>query len=675
MNSSSSARGKTATRFRTDINGLRALSVATVVLFHVAWPGAAGGFIGVDIFFVISGFLMTRIIVDALQEHRFSYIEFLISRAARIWPAMAAMVLSLLILGSFLLPPSDLFRIAQQGAFALFFWSNQFFHDHAGYATGGADSNWLLHTWSLSVEWQFYLLYPALLFALFRSQRLTSQHTGASANSSVTAVLLACAATSFSYYVVASLRSPNDAFFLLPARVWELLAGGLVALHSGSGRLVRSGVQSAASYGGLAVIVVSVLWIGWHHLDPVGLGALSAVPVAGAMLVLWADYGDNVFFKPRAIQSIGLWSYSIYLWHWPIVAACATGNLLVDHAHPAKELVVLASVVLGYASYRFVEPLARTDRLATLRRKLARPMFPWVIAVAAVWMVVYTGGLAFRDSRTADAWHLSAKSEEDSAQFPEQCSNFQKVVAELRTCQIDRPGPRRVLVIGDSHAEHLYPWFQRRSMVSVDFLAQAGCPPVPNFERMQAGFHCRDYAAVAWSRATDPQYDTVIVSAKWNLVGGAGPPYCHGDANIECQVVAGSAKRDIARAELRSAIGRVLAAGKTLVILAGSPASAFDVPKRIDRELFLFGRTRMIIDRATVSEEYEWVESMFADFAGQPRFHVVSLLTELCDKQSCKVFDETLRRPVFADDNHFDAAWMVRHGGIFAPFVQPLAAR
>ena len=110
-------------------------------------------------------------------------------------------------------------------------------------------------------------------------------------------------------------------------------------------------------------------------------------------------------------------------------------------------------------------------------------------------------------------------------------------------------------------------------------------------------------------------------------------------------------------------------------MLAGSPASAFDVPKRIDRELFLFGRTRMIIDRATVSEEYEWVESMFTDFAGQPRFYVVSLLTELCDKQSCKVFDETLRRPVFADDNHFDAAWMVRHGGIFAPFVQPLAAR
>ena len=642
--------------FRSDINGLRALSVALVVFFHVNLRGSGGGFIGVDVFFVISGFLMTKIIFGGMNTGTFSYWQFIRARAQRIWPAMGALVLGLLGLGAFLLPPSDLLQMARQAIWALAFWSNQVLHDHAGYATQGPDGNWFLHTWSLSVEWQFYLLYPLLLmFAAWLHKRLRL-------------ILLAILfGLSLACYIVQSGSDPNSAFFLLPARAWEMLAGGLVCLD-GVER-VAPRLRALASYAGVTLILLSALWLGYRHLDPVGLGWYSTIPVAGAMLVLWSAWPHNPILNNPGMQAIGRWSYSIYLWHWPLVVACSMDAVLTRYPHPGKELVIAASVLLGWLSFRLVESRRPSGARIGALLSSAKPALTLGAAAIAVGIVAGTGGLEFRMPRGVDDAQVKPALESDY--FPAACSNFQKEVRDVRPCVIEKHSGRRILVIGDSLAEHLYPWFKKHSQVSVDFMTESECPPIPNFDRLQAGFHCMDYAREAWREAALPQYDTVVMSGGWNLVGGNGPTYCHVDATGTCEVVKGTLKRPLVRSELRMAIRALLDKGKHVVVLDGTPEAYVSVPQRLERERYWFGQPRLTISVTSVHEDHGWIDPMFAEFNGVAGFHLASLRPVLCNATTCRVYDSLLKRPIYVDERHFDPVWMAANGEVFSPFVLP----
>ena len=249
--------------FRPDINGLRALSVALVLAFHLQLRGSGGGFVGVDVFFVISGYLMTQIIWGGLSRGDFSYWRYLAGRALRIWPALAVMVVLLLAVGTLVLPPSDLKIVAEQALPALGLVSNHFFLARTGYNTQTVDTNWLLHTWSLSVEWQFYLLYPLVLLG---AARLKAGRWLALAVVTVLWVL------SLGCQVLLSASSPASAFFLLPARAWEMLAGALVFLIEPQVRLTRLPLRAVISYGGLALLLGAALWLGVRHVPPEGVG-------------------------------------------------------------------------------------------------------------------------------------------------------------------------------------------------------------------------------------------------------------------------------------------------------------------------------------------------------------------------------------------------------------------
>jgi peptidoglycan/LPS O-acetylase OafA/YrhL len=658
-----------APEFRSDISGLRAVSVALVVLFHVRLRGAAGGFIGVDVFFVISGFLMTKIIMDRLQAGTFSYWDFVRARAARIWPALGALILGLLLVGAFLLPPSDLLQIAKQSVWALLFWSNQIFLAHAGYATQDADGNWFLHTWSLAVEWQFYLVYPWVL--------VLASRIGAGAPSGeprrigalrVLCWLLPLLAVSFGYYLFESTAHPDGAFFLLTARAWEPLAGGIVYFAETrwfDGRATR---RALVSYAGIAMIVGSALWFGYRHLDPVGLGWYSTLPVLGSMLVLWSSWSRSAVLGNAVMQSIGKWSYSIYLWHWPLVVLCAMDAVLDRRPLAGIMFVVVGSVVLGWASYRFVESRARSRTLWGFRAATAKPLLAFGIAALAAGITAASGGLAFRTPHAGAS--TLVESAEEAQFFPLTCSNYQKPASDVRPCKIERNSHRTVLVIGDSFAEHLYPWFKDHSVVAVDFLTVAGCPPVPHFDRVQPGFHCMDYAQLAWAQALLPRYDTIVISGNWSMVGGVGPRYCHEDAAGGCKMVVGDERRDLVLAELRAALRTLLDAGKTVVVLDVAPIAYVSVPQRIERELYWFGTPRFKNSLASVIAENAWIDPLFASFRGVPGFHLVSLRPTLCHASDCDVYDAQLKRAIYIDDRHFDPVWMAAHGGVFTPFVQ-----
>ncbi|MET0334238.1 MAG: acyltransferase family protein [Rhizobacter sp.] len=637
--------------FRADINGLRGLSIALVVAFHLHLRGADGGFIGVDVFFVISGYLMTKIILGSMAEGNFSYWRFIAARAARIWPALSALVVVLLAVGFVVLPPMDVRTLAEQAVRALAFVSNQFFLERSGYDTRTADTQWLLHTWSLSVEWQFYMLYPLLFIGLARSRR--------------TLVLLLAALLIASWVgcLLVGAAHPSSAFFLLPTRAWEMLAGGLAFLAPPL-LAKRPVLRAVAVHVSLLLVLGVALWLGVRHVRAEEAGWVLVLPVAAVALMLWAGDAGNRVLGVAPLQKLGAWSYSIYLWHWPIIVGLRMTNAFLDHPAIASAAAVVLAVACGALSYRFIES-------ASLRSsRLRKPLAGMGIAAALTAAAVFTAGFAFRSSEPGFGADYAASVK--ALYFPERCGNFMKTAVQTLTCEIDKASVRRVLVIGDSHAEHLYPWFVAHSSVSVDFFTQAECPPVPRFDRMQAGFHCMDYTQAAWQLAADGRYDTVVLAARWATVGADGAPYCHavGDGHAPCTVEPVQRKQALINEELASAVKRLLSQGKTIVMLKPTPEARVRVPERITREMFWRGKVELAIDQASFGATVAWLTPLFEELQALPRFHLLSLEDRLCTAGACSVFDAERKRPIFIDESHFDPVWITHNAGVFAPFVR-----
>ncbi len=334
-------------KFREDINGMRAVAVILVLLFHFGAPGFDAGFIGVDVFFVISGFLMTGIIVAGLEQRRFSVLGFYRARIARLYPALLAVVAATLAFGLAFVEPGALEGIARDGIAALLFVSNFVFLKQAGYFGAQADTMWLLHTWSLSVEWQFYLIYPIVLALAFPFLPSRLGRFG---------LLLAGFVLSLALSTVLGTVFDNDRiisadFYMLPPRAWEMLAGGLVVLWPWRAPAWAPRARSL-EIAGILVVFSSLLLFSRETPWP---SFTALVPVGGTMLVL-AAHAPRSTLAAAPLQRIGAWSYSIYLWHWPLVAAIAyfgvTGPLVAP-------LACAASLLAGWASYRFIEQPCR----------------------------------------------------------------------------------------------------------------------------------------------------------------------------------------------------------------------------------------------------------------------------------------------------------------------------
>lgn len=322
--------------FRKDINGLRAIAVIAVVLFHFNPAWAPGGFVGVDIFFVISGFLMTGIIFRDIENNNFSYLNFYIARANRIIPALAVLCFVLLVLGWFFLVPFDYRQLGKQAASSMGFLSNFIYWIDAGYFDAVSRDKWLLHTWSLSVEWQFYILYPVFLVGM---KYMVSLKT-------LRYIVLILTFISFIGNLVITNFWPESAYFLLPGRVWEMLVGAIAYLYPAD---LNNKYKNKLECLGLLLIIFSCIFITSKDIWP---GLLVIFPVSGAFLLIQAQNFNSVITGNYVLQRIGYYSYSIYLWHWPIVVILykfdLTGVLY-------SLIGILCSLLLGLISYYSIE--------------------------------------------------------------------------------------------------------------------------------------------------------------------------------------------------------------------------------------------------------------------------------------------------------------------------------
>jgi peptidoglycan/LPS O-acetylase OafA/YrhL len=456
--------------FRKDINGLRAIAVIAVLLFHFNPAWLPGGFAGVDIFFVISGYLITGIILRSLERGQFSLLGFYKSRARRIVPALAALCFVLLLLGWFYLLPLEYSELGKHIAGSLGFVSNFVYWFEAGYFTAGAHEKWLLHTWSLSVEWQFYMIYPVLLLGL--SRLIAVGH--------LRWLILAACLAGFGFCVYASFKWPEPAFYLLPTRAWELLVGGVACLFPVKLRTLH---QRALEVVGLGLMLASFFLLSEKDVWP---GYLALLPVLGTLAVIVAARQDSFMTANPFSQWTGKLSYSLYLWHWPVVVFMSYAGFLGDTRNAL--LGIVCAFALGLGSYQLIEKSPST----------LTPKRTWrFAAVGGLISMLFAAATAVSATEGAVS-PLRTVSISDKARFVQDYADRQKNLYDTYWLKCDafsaftqrglsgidescthKRGNGGVFLWGDSHAQAMSLGLRTLLPVDTPFyqVASAGCKP------------------------------------------------------------------------------------------------------------------------------------------------------------------------------------------------------
>lgn len=352
--------------FRYDINGLRAYAVILVVLFHFGITGFAAGFIGVDIFFVISGFLMTSIVIKSLDKGNFSLLNFYLARGIRIVPALFLVSTIVLILGWFLVLPTDYKALAKHTLSSINFFSNIVYWRESGYFDTDSHNKALLHTWSLSVEWQFYLVFPIIVALLYKIKK--------SRNFLLTFFILGTI-ISFILSIIITAKNPSAGFFLLPTRAWEMLVGGLIFFIPKE----KVPYKKPLEFIGFFLIAISCYIFSTDTLWP---SYNAVLPVLGAFLILLAHQQNSIFTKGSVFQWLGNNSYSIYLWHWPIVFFLHYFYKNDDYIFITAGIIL--SMILGWLSYTYIENPTR-KKLSNL--STVKAYFLWFLSISILSLI------------------------------------------------------------------------------------------------------------------------------------------------------------------------------------------------------------------------------------------------------------------------------------------------
>jgi len=422
-------------QYRSEIDGLRALAVVPVILFHAGLGLFSGGFVGVDIFFVISGYLITTIIVNDHRANKFSLVGFYERRARRILPALYLVMLVALPIAWFTMLPDDLENFGQSLVATTLFANNVLLWKTSGYWELASELKPLLHTWSLAVEEQYYVVFPLLVMALWRTRRRWLM---------LVIVVITLASLAVAQWL--SKTHGNFAFYLLPTRAWELLCGALVGLWVAS-RDEPVGIRSAAaaqaaSLLGLAMIASSMLWFDRSTPNP---SVFTLLPVLGTLLVIVSAREGTLahrLLSAPLVVGIGLVSYSAYLWHQPIFAFTRLLSL-EEPSHLLMAVGAALSLGLAYLSWRFVEKPFRNPQF--LGRYVVFGLF---VAVGAA--IAITGYLFHANSGFVNRW----KELDDGIQ---QAGRGINIAFNQSAFRFKKPGfsaapDRKILIFGNSFA-------------------------------------------------------------------------------------------------------------------------------------------------------------------------------------------------------------------------------
>lgn len=632
-----------ALAYRPDIDGLRAIAVLAVVFYHFGIGGISGGFVGVDVFFVISGFLITGIIHREIEQGKFTFTGFYERRIRRIFPALFTVLATTLVAGSWLLLPSDLVLLGKSTLATLFFSSNIFFWRNSGYFDSGSELNPLLHTWSLAVEEQFYIGLPILLIVVYRYARAWLKP-----------IIAVLALLSFIGCVLIQGLWPAGAFYLLPFRAWELLLGSYLAV-GGLPSVSKPWLRELVSGFGFALLTAGFFLI---KAGPQFPGWQALVPVLGTGMLIYANGSGSTkvgaLLSLRLVVFVGLISYSLYLWHWPL-AAYAKRSIASDLPGNAAMIGVAVSFMLAIASYHWIEKPFRTNKKFYTRRKLAAGSLACITIMALFCVVALKlDGLPNRFSPEIVKLDNARYAERNYAK----CMDPRGEVGLRNICKIGTDTDPQTIVLGDSYMEAYLPAidesFKNLGIASY-VIGEHGCPPLLDVDislKGQENWRCREYnAKVRELLESNKNIKYIFLSAAWDNYISESSGYLMKSGTS--QPGADSLASALAKLHSEYAIKNE---GRTLIVIGQVPAFDWNVPLKLIQAK-IAGYVPPEMSATEWNAKSAPARKVFAEFASQESAYFINVADFFCSNERCNYHDSVdSSQPFYLDHGHLNAA-------------------
>jgi peptidoglycan/LPS O-acetylase OafA/YrhL len=660
--------------YRPDIDGLRAIAVGVVVLYHFGIGAFGGGFVGVDVFFVISGYLIGSLVLRQMDRGAFSFLEFYGRRMRRLFPAYAVVAVATSIAAVQILLPADLREFGQSLLSASIYVSNIHFYLEAGYFDAASDLKPLLHTWSLGVEEQFYLFFPPLLYVLVRWSRRNARFA-----------LAGFAVLSFAASLYLLERDPSAAFYLFPFRAWELFLGVLMATPWRSEETLRLPpyIAELVALTGLVLLLAPVLIYDSSTPFP-GLTAL--LPCGGTALIILAGETSGSTMIGHTLASrpfvfVGQISYSVYLWHWPLYMLFAYRIAREPTASDVAMLTAL-TVLLAYLSWRFVEAPLRSGRAFGWDRWSV--VFLQSGTLAAVFCVIglamhLTNGLPERlDEREL----RFARASESLFGSLDGCTGSQNaLLPDVAFCELNAAlsSPEYVLFWTDSHGG-AYKSTLEQSNEPVLLAWTGGCPPLFDVVKRESAVSIEDDRACARRNnairalmGTDRAPKATVLMGRWSyyLNGGGVGNDAHNSILLGETTPGDTGESDQAAfflSRFRATVAELVNSGQQVFVVEQPPEfpefharrTALALMRNMDQT-----DLGMTVAYEEVRERQAAMQDLLSELERNGQASILRTHEQICGKGVCSVMDDGI--PAYYDNNHISHIGASRIGHILEP--------
>ena len=628
--------------FRPDIEGMRGIAVLLVVLFHSEVPGFGGGFIGVDVFFALSGYLITGIILNEITKRgKLSFRNFYARRARRLLPAAGLVVVSTLVLMLLMYSPLELGKYANWASYTSLYASNyMFMWDASNYFASDVTRNPYLHTWSLAVEEQFYLFWPALIALTLVATKSRRQ---------LALVLTVMSAVSLAFCIwLTNYRAPW-AFFGLPTRAWEFGLGGLGVMLPAEYLVRRKNLIAVIGWLGFAAVLAGSFVFTSQTPFP---GLAAALPVLGTIAVLLAwfsglRWGPIALLQTKPLQYLGRLSYSWYLWHWPILLLA--GLQFPNISWPGKLLAALVALALAHVTFITLEKPVRFHPFLVARPGLSLGLAP-LVAVLGVTASLLTQGVARRELASEPQASFWAAANDRRVLFEAHCLTGSGSTRLAECTYGDPASDTTILLFGDSHAEHWFPALNRIALENhwrLLTLLKASCPPAEvktfNTNLKRDDTECTLWRSAALARIAGLHPHLVVLSESDQPVPDPGQIRLH------------SVTPEDWERGLRSTASYLDSRDVKTVVIADVPRPEFDVPTCLSRAA---ARSHSVQDcnvsRATaLNEDARRAER--AAVTGLANIRLLDFADQLCPNQICQTLVDG--QVVFRDGDHLTSSF------------------
>jgi peptidoglycan/LPS O-acetylase OafA/YrhL len=653
---------------RPDIDGLRAVAILSVLVFHASAAALPGGFVGVDIFFVISGFLISGIIFRSLAKDSFSYVDFYIRRIKRIFPALLLVLCTVWFAGWATLFTDEFEQLGKHIAAGAAFISNVALWEESGYFDTAAEYKPLLHLWSLGIEEQFYIVWPVIAALAWRL-RIKLLY-----------VIAALTAVSFALNVARVDAHESTTFYLPITRAWELGIGALLAywavFESTKLAALVAPRRNAIAAAGALLLLAALIVIDQRKVFP---GWWAALPTLGTVLLIAAGppaWLNRVVLGNRAMVFVGLISYPLYLWHWPILSFLR----VVGEREPSyaiKTAAITVTFVLAWLTYEVIEKPIRFGQRA---RAWATALLASVAAIGLVGYLSFEQTLLPRSGGYGLEKIVAASSA--NMEFP--APRLKALDDASSPLFVQGLQSTKILMMGDSYLTHYYPRIDRllsgepNAARAVVFAASGGCPPLPQVKELHHAY-CDGLVerGVAYALRTD--VDSVLIAANWRhyfiTAGeyrGAEYQYVFDGAPL----ILGTPSYYKAIAAFQGMLAQLTKNGKRVFVLLQSPMSQGLDPRRMVRRSLTdlsFALDVPVVTRASLESDFHGFEADLAKAAASAGAEIIDPLDWLCDRGTCPAFSAD-GLPLYRDEGHLNPAYAREHVAFLDSLIEAHAS-